>query len=214
MNKLVSLLGVAAALLLSFGSQAHAAQKYSYKTKGNTASYSAYSDSECGYEYLSVYVFEERVSGNQTAYDSVYLDYTSYDFCTGSYSYGYGAIDGTSFDVSKLKSASVDGSGSIELVTCNYGGMGEGDGGMEDPCVYSSATATVNLDWVGTGDTYKDRYVQVSSSPSSRYRYVQSGQSREATVSGSIAIDGSPLSLTSSYGSLNYSASSTFEIVR
>ena len=251
MNKIVSLLGIAIGLF-ALSTQAHAAQKYSYRAKGNAASYSAYSSTECGYENVTVYVFEERSSGNQTVNDSVYVDYTSYDFCTGSYTFGYGALDGVAFDVRKLQSASLDGTGTMELVSCNYGegggggmggmggvggaggmmagaggvggasgmggvgGMGGagGGGGGEDPCTYSNAALAVSIDWVGTGDIYKDRYVQVSSTPSARYRYVSNGQSREATTTAAISIDGAPLTLTDGYGSLSYSSTATFEIIR
>ena len=214
MNKIVSLFGIAATLL-ALGSEAQAAQKYSYRTKGNTATYSASSSTDCGYESLSVYVFEERTSGSQVSYDAVNVDYARYDFCTGEYTYGYGTFSGADFDVKKLQSASVDGTGSFELVSCDYSeGGGDTDGGFIDPCVYSTSAISLNLDWVGTGETYKDRYVQVSSTPSARYKYTQNGQSREAAVTGSISIDGTPLSLSDGYGSLSFSSSATFEIVR
>lgn len=213
MNKIVSLFGIAVTLL-ALGSEAQAAQKYSYRTKGNAATFSTSSSTDCGYEYLNVYVFEERTSGNQTTYDSVTVDFVRYDFCTGQYAYGYGVLDGAAFDVQKLQRASVDGSGSFELVTCDYSEGGGDDAGFVDPCTYSSVPLSVNLDWTGTGETYKDRYVQVSSTPSARYRYTQSGQSREAAVTGSVTIDGTPADLSNGYGSLSFSSSASFEIVR
>jgi hypothetical protein len=69
MNRTLSLIGIVVGLL-ALGADAHAAQKTSYRVKGSTASYSAYSSTECGYQNLSVYVFEERTGGNQTTYDS------------------------------------------------------------------------------------------------------------------------------------------------
>jgi hypothetical protein len=226
MNRTLSLIGIVVGLL-ALGADAHAAQKTSYRVKGSTASYSAYSSTECGYQNLSVYVFEERTGGNQTTYDSVYLDYSAFNYCTGEYSYGYSALDGAAFDINKLQSASVDAAGTIELTTCNYGsggggGMGgagggagaAGGGGEEDPCVYSTAPLSVSIDWTGTGDTYKDRYVQVSTTPSARYVYRSSGQTREATVSASILIDGNAIVLSDAYGSLSQSSSASFEIIR
>jgi hypothetical protein len=183
-----------------------------------------------------------QISGSTS---SVYLDYSAFNYCTGEYSYGYSALDGAAFDINKLQSASVDGTGTIELTTCNYGsgggggmggfggmggvggmagvgGMGgagggagaAGGGGEEDPCVYSTAPLSVSIDWTGTGDTYKDRYVQVSTTPSARYVYRSTGQTREATVSASILIDGNALVLSDAYGSLSQSSSASFEIIR
>ena len=243
MKRTLSLFGIAFALL-TVGAQAHAGQKTGYRVKGNSASYSAYTSTECGYENVSVNVFEERTSGNQTSYDSLYIDYSSFNFCTGAYTSGYGVIDNAAYDVKKLQSASADATGSIELTTCSFGGGGGGTGGMGggvggmggaggaagaagmagfgggggggevDPCVYITGSLSVSLDWVGTGDISKDRYVQTSTTPNGRFRYTSTGQSREATVTGSIVIDGSELALVDAYGSLTSSSSAYFEIFR
>lgn len=234
MNRILSVFGIALGLM-ALGSEAHALQKYQSRTKGSQASYSAYSSTECGYETVSVYVFEEQTSGNQTAYDSVYIDYSSYDFCSGSYASGFGYLDGAAFDMQRLQSASVDGDGTMELVSCNYGGGGGGEGGMggggmsggggmggspsdggvyEDPCTYGSVPFSLSVDWTGTGDTYRERYTQTSVTPNARYRYTSNGQSRQASVNALIEIDGATIELTDESGGLSIVSSGTFEIIR
>lgn len=208
MNRILSVFGIALGLM-ALGSEAHALQKYQSRTKGSQATYSAYSSTECGYETVSVYVFEERTSGNQTTYDSVYIDYSSYDFCTGSYAYGYSQIEGAAFDVQRLQRASVDGDGVMELVSCDYSG-----GSEEDPCTYGSVPFSLSVDWTGTGDTYRERYTQTSVTPSARYRYTSNGQSREASVNALIEIDGATIELTDESGSLSTVSSGSFEVIR
>jgi hypothetical protein len=248
MNRFLSLFGIAF-VLLAVGSQAHAAEKYSYRTRGAQASYSAYVSTECGYESVSIWVFEQKTKGtNPSQYDSAYIDYQSYDFCTGSYGYGYGDLTGAAFDIDRLQSATLDGTGSLEVVRCNYGdggggggggmgggmggvgggagvsGMGgaggvggsggAGGGGVEDPCTYSTEDVSVSLDWTGIGDTFRERSTQTYVSGTSRYRYTSNGQSREATVTGSVAIDGVGLNLGDGYGSLSQTSQGSFEIYR
>ena len=62
----------------------------------------------------SVWVFEEKVKGIQTQYESAYIDYQLYELCTGAYSYGYGDITGAAFDINRLQRATLDGSGSLQ----------------------------------------------------------------------------------------------------
>jgi hypothetical protein len=262
MKQILSLVGIATALL-GFGPEAHALEKYQSRTRGAQASYTAYESTDCGYASLSVWGFEEIGSGNQTSYDSVYVDYYSYDFCTGVYEQGYGYVNASTFDIQRLQSASIDGTGTFELSVCDYsngggggeggmsggaggvsgvggfggagaGGMiggaggvggvggvggasgmgGDGDGDYEDPCTYTTASLVVSLDWVGTGDTFRERSVYTYSTPSTRYRQTSSGQTREATVTGTVTIDGNDLALTNGYGSLSQTQNGSFEMYR
>lgn len=235
MNKILSVLAVTVALF-GVSAQAHAAEKYSSRTRGNSASFQAWTSSECGYQSVSVWAFEEdqRGQGNTTSYDAIYVDYYSYDYCTGTDSWGSSVIDSSSFDMQRLNGASLDASGSIDLYVCEYGGGGTGgmggtggvggmagtagdggDGGVpSDPCGYASVALDVSLDFVGTGDTTRDRYTSTYTTPHSRYTSRYSGQSRAATVTGSILIDGSAVDLTDGYGTLSASTSGYFEMYR
>lgn len=225
--KSASSLLLAMILLVGIGMPAHAHQKYAYRTKGNSASFSTWEGDDCSYAGISVWAFEQRENGNKTTYNSVYVDYYFYDFCTGESEYGYASLDGASFNQQKLNSATVQGSGILTKVACNYGDSGgmlpptdpgePADGGtdpMGDPCTYTEASVDLNLLWTGTGDTYKDRSSSTYNTPYSRYRYRSTGQTRDASLSGSLLIDGSPVDISNGYGSLGQSSSGSFEFYR
>jgi len=220
-------------VLVCFVSSASAFDKYQSRTRGNQASFNIWTDTSCGYEGLSVWIFEENQRGKQTSYNTVYIDFYGYDFCNGTYKGGYGMVDGASFNIQNLKSASLKANGSLEIYSCNYGIPSDGgkdedsdfdagiggaggsgdDGGMpEDPCTYSSAPFSVDIEWIGAGDIYRDRSSSSYSTPYSRYRSSYSGQTCDATVSGTFLINGDAISIADGYGSLSKSSSGYFEV--
>lgn len=215
--------------LCGVAADAHALEKYMSRTRGNQASFGAWSDTDCGGQYVNVWAFEEAANPNQSyASDVLYVDFYSYDWCTGDSSYGYAQFDGTSFDVQKLKSATADVSATIDVQSCHMvdggggggggagaGGSGSSDGGMpwyDYVCESSTESLLIDLTWTATGGIYRDRSNYSYSTPYSRYRSIWSGQSTEATISGVISIGDLDLDVSSGYGSLGYTQSGSFEM--
>ncbi|HEX7480929.1 MAG TPA: hypothetical protein VF331_24215 [Polyangiales bacterium] len=215
--------------LAGVGGQAHALTKYQSSTKGNQAQTSVWSSNACGYEGVSVWAFEQdqRGSSAKTSYNSVYVDYYSYDFCAGTDRYGFAVIDGATFAQQKVDSASVSANTTMSISSCTYssdggGGMGGtggkgggtdgGIGGGSYTCSQYNAPLTIAAYWTGTGDTTRDRSTQSYSTPHARYRSRSSGQSRDATMSGSISVDNSNIDLSGAYGSLSIVSSGSFEM--
>jgi hypothetical protein len=69
----------------------------------------------------------------------------------------------------------------------------------------------VSLDWSGTGETYRERSNYTYSTPTAQ---TFNGQSRDASVSGFVTVDGTDLSFADGYGSLSRSNSGYFEMYR
>ena len=215
---LIALCGVTA--------DAHALEKYMYRTRGNQASFNAWSDTDCGSQQVSVWAFEEAGKPNQSyASDVLYVDYWAYDWCTGASSYGFASFDAASFNVQRLKSATADVTATIDVQSCHIedgggggggaAGAGASDGGSpwyEYVCESSAQELLIDLTWAASGPVYRDRSLFSYSTPYSRYRSMWSGQSVEATMSGVISIGSLDIDAASGYGSLGTTSSGSFEM--
>lgn len=168
---------VASLTLLSLTAPAFAAPTVQYQFRGETASaYFSQSDG-CNSAYVDVYSFDnvtKDAPGAPTSQKEAYLYYSNYNYCTGVGSYGAGSSKDATFTIgNSLQSASL--SGTFALFD------------------YSTAvnrTAAVDLSWVATGDTYRGN---------SHYHYQGSGyraisrsvgSSRDASVTGTVNVDG------------------------
>jgi hypothetical protein len=208
--------------LFSVAGQAHALTKYQSSTRGNQASASEWSYDSCSSEGVSIWAFEQNQRGSKTANNSVYIDYYRYDSCTGTDTWGSASIDGAAFNQRRLDGASLTGSATMTVTTCTYTGGGGGgsdagvDGGMGGgyDCSSVDVPVSINIAWTGTGDTSKDRYSSAYSTPHSRYRYRSTGQSRDATLSGTVSIDSSNVDMSTGYGSLSIQSSGSFEMYK
>jgi hypothetical protein len=229
MNKIVSVV-IVGFILAVFVSYASAFEMHRSRTRGKEASFSSGTNTECGFENISLWIFEENQRGKQTSYDSVYIDYYKYNYCDGTYITGYGTVDGADFDMKNLKSASLVANGSLEIYSCNYvfpiyessssditmdaGTFGDG-GGPVEPCGYSTTAFSINIVWTGTTDIYRERSSNAYSTPTSRYRSTYMGKSCDANVSGTILIgDDISVDPEEGYGSLSQIWSGDFEVYR
>jgi hypothetical protein len=126
-----------------------------------------------------------------------------------------------------LRSASLAAIGSIEITSCQYGNAYKSDdvsnaimdagtdgGSPNNPCATSSADVSIDLAWTGTGDVYRDRSTETYNTPNSRYRSTHLGESNDATVSGTLLMNGGSIDLSNGYGSLSRTVSGAFEIYR
>jgi len=178
-----------------------AATATKYQFKGNNASAYFYQSDDCSYTDVSVNGFDNVTKsgpGAPVSQTGAYLYYSTYNFCTGTQSYGYGFGDNVTFTSNKLNSATLNGTFTVYDY---YSG--------------ASKTATVNLTWTGTGDTYRGKYQSRSQGPGYTSIYRSSGSSRDADVTGTVTLNGTDLiaNLTSS-GSLSTSSNGSLEIIK
>jgi hypothetical protein len=179
-----------------------AATATKYQFKGNNASASFYQSDDCGYNSVSVYGFDNSTKsgpGAPVSQTGAYLYYSSYNFCTETQSYGEGFGENVTFTTNKLNSAALNGT--FTVYDYNSG---------------STKTATVNLTWTGTGDTYRGKFNSSYQGTGYLSRYRSTGSSRDAQVSGNVTLDGTDIiaNLTSSYASLSTSSSGDLYIIK
>lgn len=178
-----------------------AATATKYQLKGNNAYASFYQSDDCSYTDVSVYGFDnvtKSAPGAPVSQTGAYLYYSSYNFCTGAQFYGSGFGDNVTFTSSKLNSATLNGTFTV------YDYYSE-----------TSKTATVNLTWTGTGDTYRGKSQYRYQGPGYTSSYRSSGSYRDANVTGTVTLDGANwITNMTSYGSLSTSTSGSLEIIK
>lgn len=176
--------------------------KYQYQVKGENASASFYQYEDCSYTSIYVSAFDNLTKdapGAPTTQQGAYIDYSTYNYCTGAYSYGYGFSDNASVTISNsLQSATLTGS----FTLYNY-------------YLGTSQTANVNLTWTATGNTYRSNSHSHSQGQGYLSNYRSKNTSRDAEVTGSITIDGTEvIAGLSSYGYLSSSNSGSLTIYK
>ncbi|MDZ8189314.1 MAG: hypothetical protein RMX96_31315 [Nostoc sp. ChiSLP02] len=178
------------------------AAAYKYQVKGENAYASFYQSDECSYTDVYISAFnnlEKSAPGSPTSLKGLYLSYSTYNYCNGTYSYGDGFSDSATVTISNsLQSASVTGS----VVLYDY---------------YSgtSQTANVNLSWTGTGNNYRSNSVSHYRGPGYLSNYRSKSTSRDATATGSITIGGTNvIAGLSSYAYLSTSNSGSLNIYK
>ncbi|BAZ31851.1 hypothetical protein NIES4074_43240 [Cylindrospermum sp. NIES-4074] len=193
---------IASLTVLSLTAPAFAATTEQYKFKGESASASFSQYDGCNSTYVGVYAFDnvtKDAPGAPTSQTGANLYYSSYDYCTGVGSYGYGYSENATFTSSNsLQSASL--SGSFTLYD------------------YSSAvnkTAAVDLTWTGTGDLFRGNSHSTYQGPGYRSSYRSVGAYRDASVTGTVTVDGTNLiANVPSYGSLSSSNNGSLFITK
>ncbi len=176
-----------------------AATTFKYQFKGQNAFASFYQYDECTSQSVYVTAFTNRTKdgpGAPTQQMGADVSYSNYNFCTGTYSSGFGSSPNAEFTIdNQLNSATLTGT----FVATEYESN-------------TPKTVEVNVTWTGTDFSSKGRNTNVYQTPNSIITYRSNGEFREAKVSGSVIVDGTNLTAnTSSYGSLNSSTNGTFE---
>lgn len=192
---------IAGAILtvLSLSIPVVAATTTKYQFKGQNAYANFYQYDECSSTSVSVSAFTSRSKvgpGAPAAQMGADLSYDSYNYCTGTYSYGYGSSPNANFTIdNQLDSATLNGTFTVY-----------------DYASDTTKTASVALTWTGVGDTFRGSSHSRYQGPGYTSNYRSVGSSRDAQVSGSVTVDGINLIANlSGYGSLNSSNSGTLE---
>jgi hypothetical protein len=193
---------IASLTVLSLTAPALAVTTDQYKFKGESASayFSQYDG--CNSSYVSVYGFDnvtKDAPGAPTSQKGAYLYYSSYNYCTGVGSYGSGSSQDATFTIgNSLQSASLSGTFTLDD--------------------YSSAvnkTAAVDLTWTGTGDIFRGNNHGTYQGPGYRSNYRSVGSNRDASVTGTVTVDGTNLIANlPSFGSLSSSNSGSLFITK
>lgn len=184
-------------LSLSLPAVAATTTKYQFKGENASASFSQYDG--CNSSSVYVNAFTNRTKdgpGAPTEQMGADLNYYNYNYCTGTYSSGYGSSPNATFTIdNKLSSATLKGTFAVY-----------------DYSSGTTKTADVNLTWTGTGVTSSGKSDYTYQTPTSITRYRSNGSSSDAQVTGSVTVDGINLiNNLSSYGYLYSSKSGRFE---
>lgn len=197
--KTATAIGVALTVLsLTTAPALAAADKYQVKGQNAYASFSQYD--ECSSTYVDVSAFDnltKAAPGAPSSQVGAYISYSTYNYCNGAYSYGYGFSD-TATVIINNSTASVSGSFTIYDY---YSG--------------TSQTGDVNLTWTATGNTYRSNYHNHYQGPGFLSNYRSKSTSRDAEVTGYVNINGTNvITGLTSYASLSYSNSGSLTIYK
>lgn len=185
--------------VLTVSLPAMAAVTYKYQFKGNNAYASFYTYDGCSSTSLNVSAYDSITKdgpGAPTSQVQAYLDYYSYNYCTGAYSSSYGSISNANFVIdNQLNSATLKDTFTVYDYSSN-----------------TNKTVEVDLTWTGQDFSSKGKSTNVYQTPTSITRYRSTGEYRDAQVSGTVTLDGTNLiANTYSYGSLSSSTNGTLE---
>jgi hypothetical protein len=185
--------------VLSLSLPAIAATTTKYQFKGQNAYASFYQYDGCNSTSVYVNAFTSRTKdgpGAPTEQMGADLSYYNYNYCTETYSSGYGSSPNANFTIdNQLDSATLNGTFTVY-----------------DYSSGTNKTASVALTWTGTGFASSGKSNYTYQTPTSITRYRSNGSYRDAQVTGSVTIDGINLIANlSGYGSLNSSKSGTLE---
>jgi len=216
----MKLVTCASALLIAASAAANPPDRYHYTYRGNGADASFDFSQECGGTYASVWV-NENVSlsgGNRTSSQGGSFYFSSYDWCAGENTYGWGDLSGADFDGNGARGASLSytGEGVIEqflgceqiLCPCRdeyeqgwceyedegnyYGCYCDWESGQcfRDECnwQYTSVPVEIDLTWTPNGDVYRGMSNSSSRYKDYFYRSRYVGTSASATVQGSFMV--------------------------
>ncbi|HLO86228.1 MAG TPA: hypothetical protein VK203_14640 [Nostocaceae cyanobacterium] len=192
----------ASVALLSLTAPALAATTDQYSFKGESASAGFYQNDGCSYTSVSVYAFDnatKNAPGAPVEQKEASLYYSNYNYCTGTGSYGYGSSKDITFTAkNSLQSASLTGN----FIVYDY-------------LTGAFRNATVDLNWTGTGDISRGNSHSISQGPGYLSKYRSVGAYRDASVTGSVVLDGVNLTTNlSSYGYLNSSNNGSLFITK
>lgn len=177
-----------------------------YQTKGDGADAYFQSFDECSYSYSSVYMSSQRTNANGTQYVSSggWLNFSSYNYCTGESTYGWADLTGMTFSGQGWRGAQLTGTASgfveqflgCEEVPFPGEGEGEGESGGYWQCFwdYVEVPVAIDLTWTAGESSYRGMYSGMSKSPDSVSRYRSNGTYAYGTVTGTLTVDGQSLS--------------------
>ena len=188
--------------VLSLSLPVVAATTIRYQVKGQSASAYFSQMDECIQKNIQVFVFANMTKvglGSPTQQMEVNVGYDNYNYCTGTYSGGFGSSPNAKFTIdNRLNSATLTGTFTIV-----------------DSVANTTETVEVNLAWAGTGIVTKNKSSFVYRTPTSATRLRGLSENRIAQVSGSVILDSIDLTdNTISDGSLSSYANGTLERIK
>lgn len=157
--------------------------RYSFHGQSIYADLSAYEN--CTYTSLNLGASTGRTkTDGRPTRSSVLSGYISrYNYCDGSYEYGYFSTD--------LDDSALQIDRQLQTATLNI---------TVQACGYWCFPLTLQLTWTGSGDTTREKSHYQSSSSNYKSIYRFDGQTRQSTVSGSITTPWGTSNVESGYG--------------
>ncbi len=176
------------------------AQSFTYQTRGLTAYGSDYGWTGCGYSGSYVYANQSvnhSAGGAPTTSSDAWVYYYSYDWCAGSFEGGYGYGTGVN----------LAGNANQMTVSGTFAGW---------DWYLGSTSFTLNLTFTSTGSSYRGESTSSFTSPFGMMHSRQIGTSSQATVSGSLVVNGTDVLATNgaySYAEITDSNSGTVTVI-
>jgi hypothetical protein len=194
----------AALALIGLTVPAFAADTYKYQFKGDN-SFAYFSEfNDCGSTSVEVSVFDSITkdgAGAPTTQKQANIYFSSYNYCTGKYSFSYGSVNKPDFTLT--------GGGALQSAT------------LKTTIVLNDASGTkqnadVNLTWTGVGDISRGNSHSHYQGPGYMSNYRSNGSWRDAKATGSITVDKTNIiaNLPNSYANLTKSNSGSLSITR
>lgn len=180
---------VLSVLSLSLPAMATTTDRYQLKGEGASASFDRYDNCNSTSVYVSAYNnITKNSPGAPNSQMGADLYYYSYNWCTETYSSGYGSSPNANFIIdNQLNSATLRATFAVY-----------------DYPSQTTKTAVVDLTWTGVGEKSSGKSNSTYQTPTVLNRSRYNGESRDAQVAGTVTLDGTNLIANlSSYGSLS-----------
>jgi hypothetical protein len=189
--------------------------KSSYKMSGKGASMAMYNCSgcECRDLYFNVaeFIYRDAPGAPVRENPTGYLDFYSYNNCTGAYGNGYAQIELTAFNISnQLDSAYAEGFGTIYAWAYE-----DFDDTSPD---YSTEPVNIKVTWTGISDLYtgRNKYTYRDNYPDGttvRYTSYSDDSSREASATGFLVGEATNV-LISTYANIFKASQGSMEMIK
>jgi hypothetical protein len=129
---------------------------------------------------------------------SVFASFFEFDSCTGEFSSAFAFDADAEYDQTKVDSASIDAT--FELI--------------DDSTLEPIGTLAVDIDLTGTGDTTRFNSRSTTQSGDFIFKFRSQGSFREATIAGSVSLDGEDLTGLSQSAQLSTTRSGDMTVSR
>lgn len=198
-----AIIGASVAALTLASPSSAATDTFQFRGENAYAQFRQESSDGCASTVVDVWAYNDVVRnepGPPTRQSRANVSYGTYNWCTGSFSGGYGSSTDVTFNANaNLSSASL--TATVPVFDYSNG---------------STKNITVAVNWTGTGEVSRGRENSSNSGPGYVYRSRYNGSSRQAQASGSITLDGSSLftNAAANFGYLGSSSSGSVTITR
>lgn len=205
---------IAALALVAGTTAAQAAPTFvsSWQVRGNGAQAGFFGGNDCSSTGFDIGANDNVVHSraNAPAQESgAWAGLWSYNWCTGEETYGWGYVPGSAVSLSLA-----GGTVSVSFDAYSYGWQFNADTGEFDYVFLGTKTVTAQVTWTGTGDAMRVMNQSMNRWGQFFARNRVNGQLRQASMSATIDVGGTPFAYDFSYGELAKYNAGAVEIFR